>query len=127
MTTIEANVASIFEDAHRMKDAALERLAAGDYHDAAEKGWYAALRATEAFVLARTGQEPGKPIDTSVRLGTICVNDQSLRELRTSYSCFHVILWEECILHEYCDPEEIDRLVREAVDYVRDCERLAQG
>ena len=127
MTTIEANVASLFEDAHRMRDAALERLAAGDFRDAAEKAWYATLRATEAFVLARTGQEPGKLIETDLRLSTMSVNDPSLRDMRSRFAFFEVILWEECILHEYCDPEEIDRLVREAVDYVRDCERLAQG
>ena len=127
MTTIEANAASIFEDAHRMRDAALERLAAGDYRDAAEKAWYATLRATEALVLARAGLEPGKPIDTGVRLSTMGVHDQSLRDMRSRFAFFQVILWEECILHEYCVPEEIDRTVSKAVDYVRDCERLARG
>ena len=127
MTTIEANVASIFEDAHRLRDAALERLAAGVYRDAAENAWYATLRATEALVLARTGQEPGKPIDTGVRLSTMGVHDQSLWDMRKRFAFFQVILWEECILHEYCVPEEIDSTVGRAVDYVRDCERLAQG
>ena len=110
-----------------MMDASLERLEAGDFRDAAEKAWYATLRATEALVLARTGQEPGEPIDTGVRLSTLGVKDQSLWDLRMHFASFEVILWEDCITLEYCDPEEIDRLVRKAPDYVRDAERLAQA
>ena len=127
MTTIKANAASIFEDAHHMRDAALERMAAGDARDAAEKAWYATLRATEALVLARTGQEPGKPIEADRRLSSLAMKDGLLWDLRTRFAFFEVILWEECILHEYCVPEEIDRTLSKAVDYVRDCERLAQG
>ena len=127
MTTIEANAARIFEDAHRMRDAALERLEAGDFRDAAEKAWYATLRATEALVLARTGQEPGQPIDTGVRLSSLAVKDQSLWDLMERHCVFEAILWEDCIILEYCDPEEIDGLVRKAPDYVRDAERLAQA
>ena len=127
MTIIEVNAARIFEDAHRMRDAALERLEAGDFRDAAEKAWYAALRATEALVLARTGQEPGGPDDTCVRLSSLAVQDESLRDLLGRHCTFEAILWEDCIILEYCDPEEIDGLVREAADYVRDAERLAQA
>ena len=39
MTTVDANAARIFEDARRMRDAALECMEAGDVRDAAEKAW----------------------------------------------------------------------------------------
>ena len=56
MTTTEASPSIIFDDARRMHGAALARMADDDIRDAAEKAWCATLRATEALVLARTGQ-----------------------------------------------------------------------
>ncbi len=56
MTTVEANAARIFEDARRMGDAAVAQMAGGDVRDAAEKAWCATMRATEALILARTGE-----------------------------------------------------------------------
>ena len=58
MTTTETNPDLIFADARRMHSSALNRMVAGDIRDAAEKAWCATFRATEALVLARTGQLP---------------------------------------------------------------------
>ena len=126
MTTVEANAARIFEDARRMGDAALERLAAGDVRDAAEKAWCATMRAAEALVLARTGQEPGKSTVASRRLRDLSLIDPSLRNLRDRYIARQEILHGECFYHGYCNPEETSLLVNETADYVRDAERLAQ-
>ena len=126
MTTVEANAARIFEDARRMGDAALERLAAGDVRDAAEKAWCATMRAAEGLVLARTGQEPGKSTVASRRLRDLSLIDPSLRNLRDRYIARQEILHGECFYHDYCNPEEISLLVNETADYVRDAERLAQ-
>ena len=82
MTAAESNAAQIFEDARFMRDAALERMAAGDIRDAAEKAWCATLRATEALVLTRAEQEPGTSTMASRRLQTLSMTDQSVWELR---------------------------------------------
>ena len=127
MTTIEANTASIFKDARRMGVAALERMAAGDGRDAAEKAWCATLRATEALVLARTGQQPGKPIEAGRRLRAIAVEDQSIERLALLYTDRKAVIHDEGLCHEYYHPVVIERLIRETSDYVRDAERLARG
>ena len=127
MTTVEANAARIFADARLMRDAALERMAAGDVRDAAEKAWCATVRATEALLFARTGQEPGTSTAAGRRLKALSESDQSLRELRRSYLERQDVLYGECFYHDYCQPMVTERLIHEASDYVRDAERLAQG
>ncbi len=127
MTTVEANAERIFADARLMRDAALERMAAGDVRDAAEKAWCATIRATEALVLVRTGQEPGTSTMASRRLQALSVSDQSVWELRTRYSDRQTILHGECFYHDYYQPAVIERLISETSDYIQDAERLAQG
>ena len=127
MTTVETNAAYIFEDARHMRDAALERMAAGDIRDAAEKAWCATMRATEALVLARTGQEPGKSTAAGRRLRALANNDQALWDLRLHFLERQEVLHGECFYHAYYDPPEIERMVRETADYVGDAERLAQS
>ena len=127
MTTVGADAARIFADARRMGDASLERMEAGDVRDAAEKAWCATLRATEALVLARTGQEPGTSTAAGRRLQALSTSDQSLWDLRTRYYDRQSILHGECFYHDYYQPVVIERLIRETSDYIRDAERLAQG
>ena len=86
-----------------MRDAALERMAAGDIRDAAEKAWCATVRATEALLLVRTGQEPGTSTMAGRRLRTLSMDDQSLRELRRSYLERQSVLHGECFYHGYYD------------------------
>ncbi len=126
MTTVEANAARIFQDARRMADSALERMAAGDVRDAAEKAWCATVRATEALVLARTGQEPETSTAAGRRLSALTMDDPSLVNLRLRYSDRQRVLHGECFYHEYCQPVVTERLISETADYVRDAERLAQ-
>ena len=54
--TIE--VADIFKDAYDLHAQSLKMLGEGDIRDAAEKAWCATKRATDALILARTGEEP---------------------------------------------------------------------
>ena len=81
MTTTGLSVSSVFADAERMHDAALQRLAADDIRDAAEKAWCAAKRATDALVLARTGKLPPKSPDTSRALRTMAAAEPAIRGL----------------------------------------------
>lgn len=72
-------VNEIFADAHGLYDSAIERLAAGDVCDAADKAWCTVKRASDALILARTGNEPEKsPVTTRElrRLGD-CAPDVS--------------------------------------------------
>ena len=127
MTTVEADAARIFADARRMGDAALSQMAAGDIRDAAEKAWCATLRATEALVLVRTGEGPTTSTAAGRRLRALSMKDQSLWDLRLRYLERQTVLHGECFYHDYCDPEETERLIRETEDYIQDAERLAQG
>ena len=54
--TIQDDIEGIFADARQLHDQAIERLEQGDIRDAAEKAWCAAKRATDALILALTGQ-----------------------------------------------------------------------
>ncbi len=126
MTTAEVNSASIFADARRMHTAALERLAAGDTRDAAEKAWCATLRATEGLVLARTSQQPQTSTAAGRRLRAIAETDLALRDLRLRYLDRQAVLHGECFYHDYCEPVETERLIRETADYIQGAERLAE-
>ena len=127
MTTVEANADRIFADARRMRDDALAQMAAGDIRDAAEKAWCATLRATEALVLVRTGQEPGTSTIAGRRLRALSMSAQSLWDIRLRYLERQAVLHGECFYHDYCDPEETARLIRETEDYIRYAERLAHA
>ena len=127
MTTVEANVALMFEDAHRLADAAQECMAAGEVRDAAEKTWCATLRATEAMVLARTGLEPGTSDETGLRLQELYSVDPEVWDFMTLYYYRQGVLRDECLCHGFWLPEIIDDLVRETADYLRDAERLAHS
>ena len=81
MTTSEIDVPGVFADAEEMYAAALERLAAGDVRDAADKAWCAALQATNALILARTGELPPGLPDTTRALRTTAVTEPTVRDL----------------------------------------------
>ena len=127
MTTAEASAAGIFADARLMRDAALERMDAGDLRDAAEKAWCATMRATEALVLARTGEGPGTSTAAGRRLRSLSVNDSALMDLRLRYADRQDVLHGECFYHNYCQPVVTERLINETSDYIRDAERLASS
>ena len=110
-----------------MSDAALERMAAGDIRDAAEKAWCATVRATEALVLARTGLAPDTSSSASRRLRELAVSHQPILELRRSYLRHQELLHGGCFYHDNYDPETIGLLIRETADYVRDAEQLARS
>ena len=127
MTTTEASPASIFADARRMYDAALERMESGDIRDAAEKAWCATVRAAEALVLARTGEGPSTSTAAGRRLRVASRVDPALRELRRIYIERQTILHGECFYHDDCEPDETEELIRETMDFIRDAEALAQA
>ena len=56
MTTSADRIEEIFQDARHLQDDALEMLTQGR-RNAAEKSWGATKRATDALILARTGED----------------------------------------------------------------------
>ena len=108
-----------------MHEAALERMASGDIRDAAEKAWCATLRAIEALVLARTGQEPRKSPDASRRLSEMADSDSSLGDLELQYFRRQARLHGECFYHEVCPMPGTERLIGETLDFIREAEARA--
>ena len=110
MTTVEPTPSAYSQTPALCGTLHFRRMAAGDIRDAAEKAWCATMRAVEALVLARTGQEPGKSTDASHRLRALYMSDTdpSLMELRDRYYGRQEILHGECFYHDHFDPAEID-------------------
>ena len=126
MTTVAVDPAGIFADADRMHEAALDRMAAGDIRDAAEKAWCAAKRATAALILARTGEEPPKSPDTTRELLRLVEADPAVRSLRGRYFERQSFLHGDCFYTGLCEPiEATQRLILETADYILDARRLA--
>ncbi|MCY4455926.1 MAG: hypothetical protein OXC56_06390 [Chloroflexi bacterium] len=117
----------MFADARRMHDAALQRLAAGDIRDAAEKAWCATKRATDALILGRTGDEPQRSTDTGSGLREIARIEPAARSLRARYYERQGTLHGECFYIGLCNPvEDTELLIRETADYIEDARRLAR-
>jgi hypothetical protein len=119
-------VREIFADAHAMYESSVEQLSEGDIRDAAEKAWCATLRATNALLLARTGEEPEKTPETSGRLDRLARMDPEVRSLVGRYYSRQQRLHGDCFysgIMEHTD--EIERRIRETIDYLRDAESLA--
>ena len=120
-------VAMIFQDTHEVHDSALQKLAEGDIRDAAEKAWCATKRATDALILARTGEEPPTTSLTSRGLDTLARQDASVKPLVGRYYSRITQLHGECFYNGIWEPTETERRIRETIDYIRDAENLAYG
>ena len=118
-------VSEIFDDARRQHRAALERLASGDIRDAAEKAWCATKRATDALILAWTGEEPGPTALTSNGLDALTREDSRAKSLAGRYYSRISRLHGQCFYNGHCPSPETERRIRETVDYIRDAEQLA--
>lgn len=126
MTTAAGRVAAIFADARLMQGAALRLLEQGDLRDAAEKSWCATKRATDALILAHTGEEPEKTPDTSRGLQRLAREDNTFRTLRRRYFSRQNYLHGECFYLGLCDPvADTERRIRETAQYIDDADALA--
>ena len=126
--TLTSDPKSIFQDAHSMYQQALNRLGAGDIRDAAEKAWCATVLATNALVLARTGEVLEKTRDTSKAIHDLVVQDRRIEPLIGRYHTRANRLHGDCFYWGLCDPvEDVERRIRETIDYIRDAEELARS
>ena len=126
MTTISTQdrVVEFFTDARQVQSQAIERLEAGDLRDAAEKAWCATKRATDALILARTGEEPPTTAATSDHLDSLCRREPETRTLQGRYYSRIHHLHGMCFYSGYCN-DQTERRIRETVSYIDDAERLA--
>ena len=126
VATVRAREA--FDDARAMYVAALERLAAGDIRDAAEKAWCATLQATNAVIYERTGTMPEKTPNTSRELYRLAEQTEQLDTLVGRYYTRQGQLHGQCFYLGLCEPlETTERRIRETITYIEDAERFAEA
>ena len=108
---------AIVADARDVYAQAIERLDQGDTRDAAEKAWCA----TDALLLARTGEEPGP---TSDSLDDLVASDPTSASLQGRYYSRLSQLHGACFYTGACN-QHTERRIRGTVQYINDAERLA--
>ena len=118
-----SRVQEIFDDARAMHLSALERLEDGDISDAAEKAWCATKRATDALILARTGEEPRTTARTTNQLDGLAARESNLKPLVGRYYSRISQLHGACFYDGICN-DQTERRIRETSDYIEDAERL---
>ena len=118
-------VEAIFADARLLYQDALEMLAQNRIRNAAEKAWGATKRATDALILARTGELPPNTALTSRGIRHLGVQDSEMESLVGRYYTRIGHLHGECFYTGLCDGEDTERRIRETMAYIRDAERLA--
>ncbi len=124
---ITNRVRAIFADAWTVYNGALERLEQGDIRDAAEKAWCATKRATDALIVARTGEGPEKAPITSRELRRLALGDAGLDSLVTWYCTNRDMLHGDCFYLGFCEPiEGTERRIRETDLYIQKTEALAE-
>ena len=124
--TMTADAARIFADARLMYAAALAQMNAGDLRDAAEKAWCATKRATDALLLARTGEEPETTALTSSGLRRLSEQDEAVEPMVGRYYTRINHLHGECFYMGMCEPlNQTIRRIRETESFIADAEQLA--
>ncbi len=119
-------VSASFADARSVHADALRRLGADDIRDAAEKAWCATKRATDALILARTGEAPQFSSDTSRGLLLLAEADGAVNPLIGRYYSRQGHLHGDCFYLGICEPvAEVERRIRQTANYISDAARLA--
>ena len=119
-------VTVIFDDAWVLYEDAIEQLEAGKLRNAAEKAWGATKRATDALVLARTGDEPRTAGRTLRALRLLRRDAPDLEPLLYRYTHRGNVLHGRCFYDGNCDPEEETAWdIRETAGFIRDAEAAA--
>ena len=100
----------------------------GRLRNAAEKAWCATKRATDALILARTGEEPRTSGQTMRMLRRLRRQDPSLEPLRARYAIRQSFLHGACFYDGILEPaDDIIADVRETNEYIRDAESMSYG
>ncbi|MYC30116.1 MAG: hypothetical protein F4X65_08520 [Chloroflexi bacterium] len=119
-------VAFLFVDARDMYQNALEMLEQDRLRNAADKAWCATRRATDALILARTGEEPRTSSQTMRMIRELRRQDPSLEPLRVSYGHRQSFLRGAAFYDGILEPaDDIIADVQETIEYIRDAEAMA--
>ena len=119
-------VSHLFTAARSLHDAALDQLEQGQLQKAGGKAWDATLQATNALILARTGQEPQDDRQAFHCILELGATDPALNDLGHRYGSLGGSLFEDCVCNGICEPEEVLRAdLAAALDYIQEAERLA--
>ena len=118
---------TLMQDARAMQWAALERLEAEDWRDAAEKTWCAARNATKALVLEVDAAESQRSTKIEVGMRNIARRrgGEWIR-LRSLYSDIVHFLHAEAF-YEGAYTDDVPELVREGSEFIDLAEKLAQS
>ena len=118
---------ALMQDARAMQARAEELLAAGDWRDAAEKGWLAVRNATAALVLETTGVD--NRTSTKINAGFRKLTRERGGEyaaLRKRNGEFAHLLHSEAFYEGIYD-NDLPDVIRNVAGYVRRAEELAQN
>ena len=117
----------IFKDAQLLHDEAIKELGAGKIRDAAEKAWGTTLRAVDALILARTGEEPVSTSITTRRLHKLALEDAGVDEkIVERYHTRMNFLHGDCFYLGICEPiEDVKRRIRGTKAFIEDAKILA--
>ncbi len=119
-------VREIFADSRVLYADALEMLEQDRIRNAAEKAWGATKRATDALILARTGELPPNTAATTQGLLTLSGQSDDYKPLVGQYFIGIGHLHGSCFYNSNCDPiDQTVRRIRETLDYISDAETLA--
>ena len=119
-------VAELFQTAHAYHTQALDLLEQGQLREAAAQAWEAALTATNALILSRTGQTPEDLRETDGLMWELFTRDHpSLRPFTTHFGALRGFLLMTCVHDCFCGMEEGLKMdVRGAIDYIKQAEKL---
>ena len=121
-----ARTRDLFVDARTLYADALEMLDQGKLRNAAEKAWGATKRATDALVLARTGEEPQSAGQAKRALLRLSNTSPAFDVFQGRYNTRSALLHVNCFYDGNCEPEqEMTALIAATSTYIRDAERLA--
>ena len=117
---------AVFQDASWLYADPLEELGRGKLRNTAEKAWGATKRATDALILARTGEMPATTALTSQGLNRLASGDRRVESLVGRYYTRIGFLHGECFYNGMCEPaDEVERRIRETDAYISDAQELA--
>ena len=128
MTIITDRVSELFADAQSLYDDALEMLAQDRIRNAADKAGGASKRATDAMILARTGDEPRSAGDAGRALLRMSRSGPAIDRFQGKYHTRSRMLHIDCFYDGNCEPEgEMAALIRATDAYIREAQVLADG
>ena len=120
----QASVQALLDDAWEQYPSALERLNAGDVRDACGKAWNATRAASEAAVLAHSGNT-ATTINISSGLRSLA-RQYGIPSLSAGYAQRAQYLHNDACYYGACDNDDMPDLIYSTEEFIRAAQELAQ-